>query len=82
MGKTAKSTEGQEIIIIETYPEDIAETLMPGDLELLKKKYGDKPCTYEVYYPWKKHRHLTWYIDDVYEKYADTHPIVHKKGNG
>jgi hypothetical protein len=79
MAKTAKSTHGQEIIIVETYPEDIANTLMPGDFELLKEKYGDKPCVYEIYYPWKTHRHLTWFIDDIYEKYAKTHRIVRQK---
>ncbi len=82
MPKTPKNTEGQEIVIVETYPEDLAATLLPGDLELLKEKYGDKPCTYEIFYPWKKHSHITWYIDEVYEKYADTHHIVHKKETG
>jgi len=82
VAKTPKSTEGQEIIIIATYPEDLAAVLLPGDLELYKEKYGDKPCGYEVYYPWKKHRHVTWFIEEVYEKYAETHRIVLKKGNG
>lgn len=79
MAKTPKSTQGQKIIIVEIYPEDIAESLLPGDLELFKEKYGDEPCTYEVYYPWKKHRHVTWFVDDIYEKYAKTHRIVRQK---
>jgi hypothetical protein len=82
MPKTPKSTKGQEIIIVETYPEDLADTLMPGDVEILKEKYGDAPCSYEVHYPWKTHRHVTWFIDEVYEKYGDTHRIVRKKGIG
>ena len=81
MGKTVKSTKGQEILIIETYPEDLADTLMPGDVEILKEKYGDKPCSYEVRYPWKKNAHFTWFVDDVYEKYEKTHRIVRRKRN-
>ena len=51
MGKTPKSTRGQKIVITETYPEDLSHVLMPGDLEVLKEKYGDKPCAYEISYP-------------------------------
>ena len=58
MGKTAKSTRGQEIIIVEVYPDDLSGTLMPGDIEVLKERYGDKPCSYEVQYPWKKNKHF------------------------
>lgn len=79
MAKTPKSTKGQKIVIVETYPEDFADILMPGDLEVLKEKYGDKPCTYEVYYPWKDHRHVTWFVDEVYDKYSETHIIIRQK---
>jgi len=82
MPKTPKSTQGQKITIIEIYPEDIADSLMPGDLETLKNKYGDKPCSYEVHYPWKKNSHHTWFVDDVYEKYGETHQIVQQKESG
>tara|TARA_Y100001937_G_scaffold128213_1_gene203056 strand:- start:7441 stop:7686 length:246 start_codon:yes stop_codon:yes gene_type:complete len=79
MGKTAKSTRGQEIIIVEVYPDDLSGTLMPGDIEVLKERYGDKPCSYEVQYPWKKNKHFTWFIEEVYEKYADTHKIIRQR---
>jgi len=82
VGKTAKNTRGQKIVIVEVYPEDLADTLMPGDIETLKDKYGDKPCSYEVYYPWKSNAHFTWFIEEIYEKYADTHNIVQGKGIG
>jgi len=79
MGKTPKSTKGQEIIITETYPEDLSHILMPCDLEVLKEKYGDKPCTYEVKYPWKENRHITWFVDDIYERYSESHIIIRQK---
>jgi hypothetical protein len=79
MAKTAKSTRGQTISILEIYPEDIAEALLPGDVELLKEKYGDGPCQYEVRFPWKDHMHYTWFVDDVYEKYSKTHKIIRRK---
>jgi len=83
MAKTPKSTQGQEITILEVYPEDIAAVLMPGDLELLKEKYGDRPCSYEVCYPWKKHAiHHTWFVDDIYKKFGKTHKIVQQKTLG
>lgn len=82
MARTPKSTHGQEIIITEIYPEDVASSLLPGDLKTLKDKYGDKPCSYEVQYPWKDILHHTWFVDDVYEKYEKTHHIVQRKGSG
>lgn len=82
MPKTPKSTKGESIVIVEIYPEDISDSLLPGDLETLKHKYGDRPCSYEVHYPWKKHPHLTWFVDEVYEKYGDTHNIVRQKESG
>lgn len=82
MGKTAKSTRGQEIVIVEVYPEDLMDTLMPGDIKVLKERYGDGPCSYEVHYPWKTNVLFTWFVDDVYEKYADTHKIVRRKESG
>ena len=82
MGKTPSSTHGEEIVIVEIYPEDIADSLLPGDLETLKSKYGDRPCSYEVHYPWKKNPHHTWFVENVYKKYAKTHRIVQRKGTG
>lgn len=79
MPKTPKSTAGQRIVILELYPEDISDTLLPGDLKLLKEKYGDKPCFFEVHFPWKEVVHHTWFVDDVYEKYDNTHEIVRKR---
>ncbi len=82
MPKTPKSTIGQTITILEIYPEDIANTLLPGDIDLLKEKYGDAPCQYEVRYPWKDQMHYTWFVDDVYEKYSKTHKIDQRKRYG
>ncbi len=82
MPKTPSSTHGKEIVIVEIYPEDVADSLLPGDLEVLKSKYGDRPCSYEVHYPWKENPHHTWFVDDVYERYAETHRIVQRKGTG
>ena len=65
MSKTPKSTKGESIIIVEIYPEDISSTLLAGDLKVLKDKYGDKPCLYEVRYPWKENHHVTWFVEDV-----------------
>jgi hypothetical protein len=79
VAKTAKSTRGQTISILEIYLEDIADTLLPGDFELLKEKYGEDPCQYEVRYPWKDPVHYTWFVEDVYEKYSKTHKIVRRK---
>ena len=81
MAKTPKSTRGQKIIVVEVYPEDLAGTLMPGDVDLLKEKYGDRPCSYEVYFPWKKHATHTWFVDEIYEKYAKTHAIETQRSN-
>tara|TARA_B100000131_G_scaffold310350_1_gene341921 strand:+ start:308 stop:571 length:264 start_codon:yes stop_codon:yes gene_type:complete len=81
MPKTPKSTKGQKIIVVEVYPEDLAGTLMPGDIEVLKEKYGDQPCSYEVHYPWKKNVHHTWFIEEVYEKYDKTHMIERQRSN-
>ena len=79
MPKNPKNTQDKPIVIVEIYPEDMADCLMPGDHEVLKAKYGDKPCMYEVRYPWKKYAHHTWFIDDVYERYAETHTILRQK---
>tara|TARA_B100001250_G_scaffold381027_1_gene372974 strand:+ start:519 stop:764 length:246 start_codon:yes stop_codon:yes gene_type:complete len=79
MGKTPKNTQNKPIIIVEIYPEDVADSLMPGDIETLRERYGDKPCSYEVRYPWKKHVHHTWFVEDVYEKYGKTHTILVQK---
>ena len=82
MPKTSKNTKGESIVIVEIYPEDISDSLLPGDLETLKDKYGDRPCSYEVHYPWKKNPHFTWFVEDVYAKYAKTHRIVRQKESG
>ena len=79
MAKKRKNTQNKPIVIVEIYPEDMSDILLPGDYEVLKERYGDKPCTYEVYYPWKDHPHHTWFVDDVYEKYAETYTIVRQK---
>ena len=79
MGKSPKNTRGQKIVIVEVYPDDLAGTLMPGDLELLKDRYGNEPCSYEIHYPWKNNAHFAWYIDEVYEKYGDSHIIIRQK---
>ena len=79
MAKKRKNTQNKPIVIVEIYPEDMSDILLPGDYEVLKERYGDKPCTYEVYYPWKDHPHHTGFVDDVYEKYAETYTIVRQK---
>jgi len=79
VAKNRKNTRNKPIIIVEIYPEDMSDILLPGDYEILKERYGDKPCTYEVHYPWKDHPHHTWFVDDVYKKYAKTHTIVRQK---
>ena len=79
MGKSPKNTRGQKIVIVEVYPDDLAGTLMPGDLELLKDRYGNEPCSYEIHYPWKNNAHFAWYVDEVYEKYGDSHIIIRQK---
>ena len=79
MGKSPKNTRGQKIVIVEVYPDDLAGTLMPGDLELLKDRHGNEPCSYEIHYPWKNNAHFAWYIDEVYEKYGDSHIIIRQK---
>ena len=79
MGKSPKNTRVQKIVIVEVYPDDLAGTLMPGDLELLKDRYGNEPCSYEIHYPWKNNAHFAWYVDEVYEKYGDSHIIIRQK---
>ena len=79
MGKSPNNTRGQKIVIVEVYPDDLAGTLMPGDLELLKDRYGNEPCSYEIHYPWKNNAHFAWYVDEVYEKYGDSHIIIRQK---
>ena len=78
MGNTPKNTSGKTILIKEIYPEDI-DCLLPGDCETLKAKYGEEPCLYEVRFPWKDNTHHTWFIDDIYERYGETHVIVRQK---
>jgi|TARA_R110001583_G_scaffold16196_29_gene65886 hypothetical protein len=79
VGKTSKNTLGKTIFIKEIYPENIKDVLLEGDCETLKRKYGDKPCMYEVSFPWKDNIHHMWFIDEIYERYGETHVIVRQK---
>ena len=79
MGKTSKNTLGKTILIKEIYPESLRHVLGEADYHTLKKKYGEEPCMYEVRFPWKDNMHHTWFIDDIYERYGETHVIVRQK---